>query len=103
MSGCTTAGTCSASPATDRRPTMLTARTFLVRGLLAGLAAGILAFGVAYLVGEPPVAAAIALEDQGAVEAVEAVQPDDHPDHAADAGHTHGDGDDAIVSRQNQA
>jgi hypothetical protein len=82
---------------------MLTARTFLVRGLLAGLAAGILAFGVAYLVGEPPVAAAIALEDQGAVEAVEAVQPDDHPDHAADAGHTHGDGDDAIVSRQNQA
>ena len=79
---------------------MLTARTFLVRGLLAGLAAGILAFGVAYLVGEPPVAAAIALEDQGAVEAV---QPDDHPDHAADAGHTHGDGDDAIVSRQNQA
>ena len=79
---------------------MLTARTFLVRGLLAGLAAGILAFGVAYLVGEPPVAAAIAFEDQGAVEAI---QPDDHPDHAADAGHTHGDGDDAIVSRQNQA
>jgi len=35
---------------------MLTARTFLVRGLLAGLIAGVLTFGVAYLVGEPPVA-----------------------------------------------
>ena len=83
---------------------MLTARTFLVRGLLAGLAAGILAFGVAYLVGEPPVAAAIALEDQGGVDDLaDAVQPADHPEHSADAGHAHGDGDDAIVSRQNQA
>jgi hypothetical protein len=77
---------------------MLTARTFLVRGLLGGLVAGILAFGVAYLVGEPPVAAAISFEEQGA--AAEA----DHPtDHSADAGHSHGDGEEAIVSRQNQA
>jgi predicted cobalt transporter CbtA len=37
-------------------------RNFLVRGLLAGLLAGIAAFGVAYFIGEPPVDAAIALE-----------------------------------------
>ena len=42
---------------------MLTARTFLVRGLLAGLIAGVVTFGVAYLVGEPPVASAIAFEE----------------------------------------
>ncbi len=43
----------------------LSVRSFLVRGLLAGLIAGFLAFGVAYAVGEPPVEAAIALEDVG--------------------------------------
>lgn len=85
---------------------MLTARTFLVRGLLAGLVAGILAFGVAYLVGEPPVAAAISLEEQGAPTGAE--HPADHAtgttaDDTADAGHSHGDGDEAVVSRQNQA
>lgn len=73
---------------------MLTARTFLVRGLLAGLVAGILAFGVAYLVGEPPVAAAIALEEQGAA---------DHTmSDMADAGSAHGD-EEEVVSRQNQS
>ena len=36
--------------------------SFLVRGLLAGLVSGVLAFGVAYVVGEPSVRAAIALE-----------------------------------------
>jgi putative cobalt transporter subunit CbtA len=41
----------------------VTPRDFLVRGLLAGLAAGILAFGVAYFVGEPQVDAAIAVEE----------------------------------------
>lgn len=82
---------------------MVTARTFLVRGLLAGLIAGFLAFGVAYLVGEPPVAAAISLEEQGA--AAEVRHPADHAaDHAADAGHSHGDGEEqATVSRENQA
>ena len=81
---------------------MLTARTFLVRGLLAGLVAGILAFGVAYLVGEPPVAAAISFEEQGA--AAEAEHPaDHHMDQPAGAGHSHGDGEEAVVSRQNQA
>lgn len=41
----------------------MTARDFLVRGLLAGLIAAFAAFAVAYVVGEPPVRAAIALED----------------------------------------
>ena len=44
----------------------MTPRAFLVRGLLAGLLAGIVTFMVAYAVGEPQVAAAIALEEAGA-------------------------------------
>jgi predicted cobalt transporter CbtA len=54
---------------------MVTARDLLVRGLLAGLLAGIATFFVAYAVGEPSVGAAIAVEESG--------------EHAAD-GHTHG-------------
>jgi predicted cobalt transporter CbtA len=42
---------------------MISARDFLVRGLLAGLFAGVVAFGVAYLLGEPSVNAAIAIEE----------------------------------------
>ncbi|MDH6622868.1 hypothetical protein M2271_000655 [Streptomyces sp. LBL] len=41
----------------------VTVRTLLVRGMLAGLAAGVLAFLFAYLVGEGPVDAAIAFEE----------------------------------------
>lgn len=41
-------------------------RTLLVRGLIAGLIAGIAAAVFAYLVGEPPVDAAIALEEAAA-------------------------------------
>ncbi|MDX2821212.1 CbtA family protein [Streptomyces ipomoeae] len=40
----------------------VTVRTLLVRGMLAGLGAGVLAFVFAYLVGEGPVDAAIAFE-----------------------------------------
>jgi hypothetical protein len=40
----------------------VTVRTLLVRGMLAGVVAGVLAFGLAYLVGEPHVDAAIAYE-----------------------------------------
>lgn len=54
---------------------MTTARDLLVRGLLAGLLAGIATFFVAYAVGEPSVSAAIAVEESG--------------EHAAD-GHSHG-------------
>ncbi|GAA1425303.1 CbtA family protein [Streptomyces thermospinosisporus] len=38
-------------------------RTLLVRGMLAGLAAGLLAFGLAYVIGEPAVDAGIAYQD----------------------------------------
>lgn len=41
-------------------------RTLLVRGMLAGLVAGVLAFLWAHLVGEPPVRAAIAVEEAAA-------------------------------------
>ncbi|MET0694476.1 MAG: CbtA family protein [Propionibacteriaceae bacterium] len=44
---------------------MLSARSFLIRGLLAGLIAGFAAFGVAFVVGEPSVNAAIAIEESG--------------------------------------
>ena len=40
-------------------------RSFLVWGLLAGLLGGVLAFGFASVFGEPPVEAAIAIEEQG--------------------------------------
>jgi Probable cobalt transporter subunit (CbtA) len=42
-------------------------RALLIRGMLAGLAAGLLAFPVAYALGEPPVQAAIDFEDSRAV------------------------------------
>ena len=45
---------------------MIATCSFLVRGLLAGLLAGFVAFGVAYAVGEPPIDAAIALEESAA-------------------------------------
>ncbi|MEV4056250.1 CbtA family protein [Amycolatopsis sp. NPDC049688] len=40
-------------------------KTLLVRGMLAGLIAGVLAFGFAYAFGEPSVNAAIGLEESG--------------------------------------
>lgn len=60
----------------------MTARAFLVRGLIAGLIAGIATFFVAYAVGETHVDAAIVLEE---------------------AGHTHShDAEGTVVSRDNQ-
>ncbi|MFC0218928.1 CbtA family protein [Pseudochelatococcus lubricantis] len=44
-------------------------RTLLVRGMLVGLLAGVLGFVFAYLVGEPPVDAAIAIEESAAAAA----------------------------------
>lgn len=58
----------------------MSARTFLVNGLLAGLLAGFATFLVAHTIGEPPVDAAIAYEQA----------------------HVHGH-DDALVSRENQS
>jgi hypothetical protein len=69
----------------------VSARAFLVRGLLAGLIAGFAAFLVAHQVGEPHVERAIAIEE------------------AADDGHSHSDADDSetdedgtVVSRGDQ-
>jgi len=82
---------------------MLTARTFLVRGLLAGLIAGVVTFAVAYIVGEPSLASAIALEASPAgTEAVSA--PTEHSHDATGgelAGHSHGEA--AELSRGTQA
>ena len=69
----------------------MTARTFLVRGLLAGLLAGLATFFVAHTVGEPHVEAAIALEEAHAAD--ESAAPADT--------HTH-DEDGTVVSRHNQ-
>jgi hypothetical protein len=46
----------------------LSVRTLLIWGMLAGLLAGVLAFGFATVFGEPPVEVAIALEEQAAGE-----------------------------------
>ncbi len=72
----------------------MTARNFLVRGLLAGLAA----FFIAHQVGEPHVEKAIALEEAGSA----AREADTHT-HAgeASAGHSHSE-DGTEVSRSNQ-
>jgi hypothetical protein len=62
-------------------------RTFLVHGLLAGLLAGLAAFFGAHQIGEPPVNAAIAVEEA----------------HAAAESHAHHDEDGTVVSRENQS
>lgn len=67
----------------------MTARSFLVRGLLAGLLAGFATFLVAYTVGEPPVQAAINVE--------KAQKADD----TSAAGHRHEESG-TVVSRHNQ-
>ena len=61
----------------------MTARAFLVRGLLAGLIAGFAAFLVASPVGEPHVEAAIALEEAAAADTRR--RGDATADHSRDA------------------
>ena len=70
----------------------MNARALLVRGLLAGLAAGLATFFIAYEVGEPHVEAAIALE-----EAPPAAHS--HDDGAAEHSHSHDEGG---ISRSTQ-
>lgn len=60
----------------------MTARTYLVFGLLAGLCAGIVAFGVAFTVGEPAVDQAIAFEESQAT-AEHSGHDHEHADEAA--------------------
>jgi hypothetical protein len=66
----------------------LSARNFLVRGLLVGLFAGIIAFGVAYTIGEPSVNASIAIEEAGSAEHSHAGEAAEPHSHAADAQET---------------
>jgi predicted cobalt transporter CbtA len=73
----------------------MTARAFLVRGLLIGLFAGFATFLVTYQVGEPHVETAIALE-----EASTATEPEHTHDEATPA-HSHED-EGAVVSRHDQ-
>lgn len=77
----------------------MTARTFLIHGLIAGFAAGLLAFFVAHQVGEPHIDAAIALEEAASEEAP---AEDGHThSHDDEAGHSH-DEEGAEVSRSHQ-
>jgi len=64
----------------------VTARAFLVRGLLVGLLAGFATFLVAHQVGEPHVERAIALESSGSA----AAEGETHT-HDDGAAHSHGD------------
>ncbi|WP_306363828.1 CbtA family protein [Nocardia sp. CC227C] len=68
-------------------------KTLLLRGLLAGLIAGLLAGTVGFLIGEPKVEAAIAIEEAQAAQS--------HDGEAA-GGHSHGDEEEALVSRTGQ-
>ena len=74
---------------------MITARDLLVRGLLAGLLAGIATFVLAYAVGEPSVGAAIAVEESG-----EASGPD-HPGAGTEAAPA--EGHETVVPRSLQS
>ncbi|MBA2125467.1 hypothetical protein DLM45_04410 [Hyphomicrobium methylovorum] len=70
----------------------------LLRGMIAGLLASLLAFGFARIVGEPPIERAIALEESSA----SAEAPHTHDDAAGAHTHSHND-EDALVSRDVQA
>lgn len=70
-------------------------RTLMIWGLVAGLIAGVFAFGTASLIGEPAVEQAIAYEESHA-------EPEPAPVVAAD-GHTHEHGEAAEVSRGTQS
>lgn len=73
----------------------MTPHNFLVRGLLAGLIAGILTFAVAYIAGEPSVDAAIQVETAG--------EPAEHSHGDGAAEHSHDEEGGTEVSRQNQS
>ncbi|MEO3787610.1 CbtA family protein [Actinocorallia sp. B10E7] len=67
-------------------------RTFLIHGLLAGFIAGILAFGAAYVFGEPHIDGAIAVEEAAA------------SDHAhAEGAPAHSHGEEGGISRARQS
>ncbi|MDR5838862.1 CbtA family protein [Caballeronia sp. LZ034LL] len=82
-------------------------RTLLIRGMLAGLVAGLIGFGFARGFGEPSVAQAIAFEEQH--EHAEAAPAHEHEhgheaaNASANADQSHDHGDEELVSRGTQA
>ncbi len=80
----------------------MTPRKFLVRGLLAGLIAGILTFAVAYIAGEPSVDAAIQVEAAGEP-ASHSHEATEHSHEEAATEHSHDEEGGTVVSRQNQS
>ncbi|AYV32188.1 putative cobalt transporter subunit (CbtA) [Streptomyces sp. ADI95-16] len=83
-----------------------TVRGLLVRGMLAGLIAGLFAFGIAYVVGEPSVRDSIAVEEaQAAQDAPAAAAPaaqNPHAGHGA-AAPAEADEEEELVSRPVQS
>ena len=83
-------------------------RDLLIRGMIAGVVAGLLAFGVAKMIGEPQVDRAIAFEEQPAL--VEAQPTHQHEQAATDQqetasahAHSHDDAEEGLVSRKVQS
>ncbi|KND58712.1 putative cobalt transporter CbtA [Candidatus Paraburkholderia schumanniana] len=74
-------------------------RSLLIRGMIAGLVAGLIGFAFARGFGGPSVARAIAFEEQH--EHAEAAH--EHADALANAAHSHDHGDAELVSRDTQA
>ncbi|WP_067698577.1 CbtA family protein [Nocardia jejuensis] len=70
-------------------------KTLLLRGLLAGLIAGLLAASVGFFIGEPKIDAAISIEEANSQAAEAAEAP-------AAGGHSHGDEEAPLVSRDGQ-
>lgn len=84
-------------------------RTLLVRGLLLGLLAGLVAGAFAFVVGEPHVESAIAIEEAASAEApsgvasgAEAGAAHEHEGGTAEAAGGHDHGEEAVVSRPGQ-
>ncbi|GAB2662576.1 CbtA family protein [Prescottella soli] len=75
-------------------------KTLLLRGILAGLIAGLLTGAVAFALGEPHVAAAIAIEESAP--ASDATAAHEHADPNATTGHSHSDSGEPLVSRDGQ-
>lgn len=81
----------------------MTARALLVRGLLAGLVAGLATFLLAYSVGEPPLEEAIALEQPAGAPATDTGDGHGHGhDDETAEGHTHPETGGTEVSRTAQ-
>jgi predicted cobalt transporter CbtA len=81
-------------------------RTLLIRGMLVGAFAGLLAFGFASVFGEPSIDASIAIEEANAAAADDAHAAGEATDGAeatAAHSHSHGDDEEDLVRRSTQA